>query len=302
MIRAAVPILLAAALGGGCGMAAERGCFTKRSAVVLPERTRVLANVTNGAAGRAVAEAILDGEVDEAAALLARDPRLIGTIVTHDPRLSEVPAGQFGDLLTLAVGRCDGEAMTMLLAHGMPANGVEPGSALALALLADTPELAERLLQAGASPDPQKLDGGEDAMRGAIAFSHLGGVMTLLRHGADPRWSDAFGIDRVRLALDAEQAEIAELLVKHGGTLFGVAEDGSMAAHEVAAPAVAFTGPEQAAARARLVERVKASPFGWPLPERARVREMVAAGSWPTPEQARAGMVIARPVLAKLRD
>ncbi|MFA6118014.1 MAG: hypothetical protein WC729_28775 [Sphingomonas sp.] len=296
-----IAVMLAIAPTGGCSMAADKACFSKRSSVVLPDRTRVLANVTNGASGRTLAEAVLDGRTGEARAMLARDPRLIGTVVTHDPRMSSAPDGQYGDLLTLAVSRCDPDGIAMLLAAGMPANGVRPGNALTLALLADSPDLAEALLRAGASPDPQRLPDGEDAMKSAIAFSHVGGVMTLLRHGADPRWADSFGIDRVRMALDAEQADIAELLVQKGGTLWSVAGDGSMAVHELVAEPVAFTGPEMKAARARLVERAKASGIGWPPPDRATVRQMVASGAWPTPAMAKAGMTVSAEALAQIR-
>ena len=282
-------------------MAAEPSCFTKRSSVVLPDRNRVLANLSNGASGRALAEALLDGRVEEARAMLARDPRLITTAVTHDPR-GAAPSGQYGDLLTFAVARCDAGAVAMLLAAGMPADGVRRGNALSLAVLADGPDLAERLLQAGASPDPQKQAGGEDPMRSAITFSNIGAVTTLLRHGADPRWADAFGIDRVRLALDAEQADIAELLVEKGGTLWSVADDGSMAAHELLAEPVVFASAEMKAARARLVERARRSPIGWPPPDRATVRRMVASGAWPTPEMARAGMTVAPAVLERMRS
>lgn len=296
-------VMLAAALvaapTGGC-MAADPSCFSKRPSAVLPDRNRVLANLSNGASGRAVAEALLDGRIDTLRAMLASDPRLIDTVVTHDPRMAEAPAGQYGDLLTLAVARCDGDAVSALLAAGMPPDGIRRGAALALAVLADTPELAERLLQAGASPDPQAA-GGADPMRAAIAFSNIGAVMTLLRHGADPRWHDAFGIDRVRLALDAEQADIAELLVDRGGTLWSVAGDGSMAAHELTGDALVFTGAAMQAARARLVKRARQSPIGWPPPDRAIVRQMVAAGTWPTPAMASAGMTVAPQVLAALR-
>ncbi|MGK6318113.1 ankyrin repeat domain-containing protein [Sphingomonas sp. DT-204] len=295
-----IAAMLGLVLTGGCSMAAKSACFTKR-AVVLPDRTRVLANVSNGASGRTLAEAVLDGRIDDARAIIARDPRLLTTVVTHDPRMTTPPDGQFGDLLTLAVSRCDTDGIARLLEAGIPPDGVRPGNALTLALLADTPEMAEMLLQAGASPDPQRLPDGEDAMRQAIAFSHIGGVMTLLRHGADPRWHDQFGIDRVRMAMDAEQADIAELLVEKGGTLWSVAGDGSMAAHELLVEPVAFRTGELRAARARLVERAKAGPIGWPPPDRATVRRMVASGAWPTDEMARAGMTVAPEVLAKLR-
>lgn len=298
-LRILAALMLAAAPTGGC-MAAEPSCYSKRASVVLPDRTQVLAHLSNGAAGRALAEAILDGRVEDARAMLSRDPRLISTAVVDDPNVPQPPAGRYGDLLTFAVARCDADAATMLFAAGMPKDGVKTGAALSLAILADSPAMAERLLSAGASPDPQ-VKGGESPMRNAITFGHLGGVMTLLRHGADPRGADRFGIDPVRMAMDAEQAAIAELLVEKGGTLWSVADDGSMAAHALLEQPVVFTSPEMLAARARLMERARNGGFGWPPPDRATVQRQVASGAWPTPAMAKAGMTIAAPVLERLR-
>lgn len=281
-------------------MAAEPSCYTKRASVALPDRTRVLPHLSNGAAGRGLAEAVFDGRVEDARAMLARDPRLISTAVIDDPKVPQPPAGQYGDLLTFAVARCDADAVAMLFASGMPKDGVKPGNALSLAILADSPAIAEHLLSAGAAPDPQ-AKGGESPMRSAIAFGHVGGVMTLLRHGADPRRADGFGIDPVRLAMDAEQAAIAELLVEQGGTLWSVADDGSMAAHALLEAPVIFIAPEMLAARTRLVARARDAGFGWPPPDRATVRQQVARGAWPTPAMAKAGMTIAPPVLERLR-
>lgn len=281
-------------------MAATPSCYTKRASVVLPDRTRVLAHLNNGAAGRALAEAVFDGRADDAQAMLAHDPRLIGTMVVDDPKVPQPPAGQYGDLLTIAVARCDADAVTMLFAAGMPKDGAKPGAALSLAILADSPAMAEQLLASGASPDPQ-AGGGESPMRNAIAFGHLGGVMTLLRHGADPRRADRFGIDPVRMAMDAEQSAIAELLVEKGGTLWSIADDGSMAAHALLEQPVIFTSPEMLAARARLIERARNAGFGWPPPDRATVKQQVASGAWPTPAMAKAGMTVAPSVLERMR-
>jgi hypothetical protein len=302
-MRGFAPTIVAAAMliatSGGCSIAQDRSCFTKRPSVVLPDRTKVLANLSNGGSGRAVAEAILDGRIGEARAMLMRDPRLLKTVVTHDPRMDAAPLGQSGDLLTFAVSKCDPKAVAMLLEAGIPADGVRPGNALALALLADTPDIAEQLLQAGASPDP--LPNGEDAMAAALAFSHPGAVMTLLRHGADPRWADGFGIDRVRLAIDAEQLDIAELLIAKGGSIWTVAEDGSMAAHLLADPAIIFNSPEMNAARARLVAKAQGSGLPWPPPDRATVKRMVLSGQWPNAAMAAAGMIATPQALARMR-
>jgi hypothetical protein len=306
--RGATATMVAAALllsSGGCSIAQDRACFTKRPGVVLPDRAKVLANVSNGGSGRLVAEAVLDGKVDEAAAMLARDPRLSQAVVTHDPRMDAAPTGQAGDLLTLAVSRCDMDMIDMLLKAGMPANGVKVGNALSLALLADAPDMAEMLLKAGASPDPQKLDGGEDAMATAMTFSHPGAVMTLLRHGADPRYADAFGVDRVREAVGTEQTDIAEILVKAGASLWAVAEDGSMAVHDLSRPATVFKTPELQAARDRLFalaeSQAKAVDLPWPPPDRATIKRMMQSGQWPTPAMTKVGMIPSPQGLARMK-
>jgi hypothetical protein len=283
-------------------MATQPDCFSRSPSVVLPDRTRVLANLTNGGAGRALAEAILDGRIDDARAMIAHDPRLLTTVVTHDPRMDAAPAGQSGDLLTLAVSRCNPDIIAMLIESGASPNGAIPGQALALALIADTPVMADFLLSAGASPDPQTLPGGIDAMGEAIMFSRIGAVMTLLRHGANPRWHDAFGIDRVRQAVDAEQVDIAELLVAKGGSPWTIAEDGSTAVHELMQPPVAFNSPAQTAVRARLIEVAKSSGLPWPPPDRATIKRMVQNGNWPTAAMTKAGMVATPEALARMHD
>jgi hypothetical protein len=291
---------------GGCSIVQDRVCFTKRPGVVLPDRARVLANVTNGGSGRLLSEAVLDGKVDDVAAMLARDPRLIQTVVTHDPRMDAAPAGQVGDLLTLAISRCDRDMIDRLLKAGMPANGVKIGNALSLALLADTPDMAEMLLKAGASPDPQKLDGGEDAMATAMAFSNPGAVITLLRHGADPRYVDAFGVDRVREAVGTEQTDIAEILVKAGASLWTVAEDGSMAVHDLSRPAMVFKTPELQAARDRMLalaeSQAMAADIPWPPPDRATIKRMMLSGQWPTAAMTKVGMVPSPQALALMKS
>jgi hypothetical protein len=297
--------VLLALISGGCSIAQDRACYTKRAAVVLPDRNKALANLTNGGSGRAVAEAILDGRIEDARAMLARDPRLLTTIVTHDPRMDRFPDGQYGDLLTFAVARCDAKAVDMLIEAGMSPNGAKSGGALSLALLADAPELAEQLLTLGASPDPQKLPGGQDALKEIMAFSHIGGVMTLLRHGADPRYTDEFGNDRVSDAVGTEQTEIAELLVQKGASLWTVMEDGSMAVHNLMKPPIIFDKPNFNAARERLValaqDQAKAANLPWPPPDRDTVKRMILSGKWPTAAMIKVGMVPSPQARARMK-
>ena len=125
--------------------------------------------------------------------------------------------------------------------------------------------------------------------------------MTLLRHGADPRWADSFGIDRVRLAVDAEQIDIAELLIAKGGSAWTVAEDGSMAIHALIDAALIFNSPEMNAARKRLVAQAEASGLPWPPPDRAIVKKMFVSNQWPTAAMTKAGMVASPQALARMQ-
>lgn len=265
--------------------------FTARPGVVLPDPVAVFPTLSHGAAGRDLAAAILAGDLDRAAEMVRRDRRLIATAT---PPGVTAP-GAVADLLTLAVCRGDGDAIRLLLDAGMPPDGVHRGAALVLALLADTPELATILLDAGASPDPQRVPGGVDVIAAMIAFSHVGGVMALLRHGADPHWTDGFGIDRVRAAVDAEQLEIAELFGERGASFWTIARDGSTAAHLVSAAPAVFATVRDLAIRRRLQAALRAQAhragLPWPPPSPNDIRARLLAGAWPTPAMVAIGFV-----------
>jgi ankyrin repeat protein len=170
--------------------------------------------------------------------MLKRDARLLQTKIVYDKaKASEAPDGQYGNLLTLAVSRCDLAMEKRLLDLGMPVNGVEIGAALTLALLADTPEMAELLLQRGASPDPQKL-GGQNVMTDITAFQQVGGVMMLLRHGLDLNWEDQFGFNHLQTALGMEQYRIAELLIEKGSNPWRIGTGGTVLAQYFARPLI----------------------------------------------------------------
>ena len=290
MIRI-LTVILALALGG-CSVMASGKCFTKRT-VLLPKRELVLAHMTNGQAGRELAEAVLDGRIDDVTAMITRDKRLVTSEVTYDKsKSSERPDYQYGDLLTLAVSRCDLAMEKRLLDLGVPVNGVQIGDALILALLADTPEMAELLLQSGASPDPQKL-GGENVMREITSFGQVGGVMMLLRHGLDVHWEDEFGDDHLQTAVAMEQYRITELLIAKGANPWRIGSGGAMAVQYFARPLILENSVENEA-RVRLAEKyaaeAKTKGFSWPPPDFKTVRKMVLQGKWPTPEMLKAGV------------
>jgi hypothetical protein len=271
---------------------ASGGCFTQRE-VLLPNRELVLANVTQGQAGQDIAAAVLDGRRDDFAAMVKRNPALLSVEVTYDKtKSSERPDGQYGDLLTFAISRCDFAMEQHLLDLGASVNGAQIGSALSLALLSDIPEMAELLLQRGASPDPQKL-GGENVMEEITAFRQVGGVMMLLRHGADVNWQDEFGYGYLQTAVGMEQFRIAELLIQKGASLWRITGDGGMPVQRLLVPLI-LENPTEDNARLRLLAAAeadaKAKGLPWPPPDFKTVRKMVLRGLWPTPAMRAAGV------------
>lgn len=253
----------------GCSMAKPAPCFTTRH-VVLPDENRVMGRLSGGQSGRELVAAIWKGDVADATRRLRADPRLATVAVQPDPELYSQPDGQYGDLLTFAVARCDKAMVEALLDAGVPANGAEPGSALTLALLSDDPELPELLLSRGASPNPQKLQGGHDVFGSVAAANHVGGVAMLLRHGLDVKYADRFGRSYLDDAIAMNAYAIAEMLAKAGADLRHADRDGFTPAHGLAKPPVKAISAEDSAARERLIARAKADGQPWPPPPPGR--------------------------------
>lgn len=249
-------------------MARSGSCFTTRQ-VVLPDKARALSRLSGGQSGRELADAVWSGNSAEVERRLRDDPRLASVRVEPDPALDSQPDGQYGDLLTFAVARCDSGMVRTLLEAGVPAGGAAPGSALALALLSDDPQLPELLLASGASPDPQK-SGGENLLSSVAAANHPGGAMMLIRHGLDVQWADRFGRTHLANALAMQSYGIAEQLVKAGADLWQADRDGFTPAHALAREPMVSLSAADREARERLVEQAKGAGKGWPPPRPAR--------------------------------
>jgi hypothetical protein len=285
-------------------MSPDAACFGKRS-VILPDQAKAIANASTGQAGRDIVSALFAGRSEEALAMLQADPRLTQTEIGYDPALStERPKGQYGDLLTIAVARCDLAQLQALLDAGLSPDGAQTGQALTTALLADGPEMAELLLRRGASPDPQKK-GGVNSFHEVSAFGHIGAAMMLLRHRLDLQWQDQFGADHLDTAVTMQQYRIAELLIDKGANPWRIGGAGNMAVQYFAKPLVIQNKAEDAA-RLRLLARFEkeASEKGlpWPPPDAQTVRQKVLAGDWPTAAMQEGGMAKPTPIaLADMR-
>jgi hypothetical protein len=304
MTRLVKPLLLllcAMLFLEGCAVADDTQCFTVRPAVVRPNARLALANLNTGASGRVVAEAVFAGDLDLVRKLVSDDPKLLSTQVLFDKKMQSAPPGQYGDLLAFAVSRCDINMSALLLELGMPADGIQRGEALALALLSDSPDIAEMLLSKGASPDPQK-SGGKNVMYEVIAFGAVGGVQTLLRHKADMQYVDGFGNDHLDTALSMEQFAIAEYLVKSGAHLWRIGGAGAVSAWTLTKPTVLEPSRADMAARERLIAAAKSGAPIWPAPDPVTVRRMVLAKSWPTAEMQKAGMILSKEAKADIEN
>jgi hypothetical protein len=272
------------AMTAGCSTSAAERCFAPGTEV--PTTQSVRADASLGQSTRDLATALLDRHLDGARALLTRDPRLATTRVGKDM-----------DMLTVALASCEPKAVDLLLQAGAPADGLVPGVPLTIALRAQDPWFATRLLDAGASPNPRGNPLGP--MTTAIALGSAGGVRLLLDHRTDLGAIERTGNTALLTALDMDQFAIAELLVARGADVWAIDSSGGNFGTSVTRPMVS-TDPAQVAAQRRLAARLPA--IGWPSPppDPRAVRTMVLAGEWP-PAAARGKGRVPDAVLAIMR-
>lgn len=268
MAKAAFLGAMSSLLLGGCDVTQNNSCFSARPSAVRPSMQKIAAHLSSGQSGKLLAEAIFAGDLEKAAAMIDSDPKLLATQVLYDPKMDAPPTGQYGDLLTFAVASCNADMLTLLLGKGAAADGVQKGEALTLALLADSPAMAEMLLQAGASSDAAKLNG-KNIMKELFAFDAKGGVMTLLRHGADVNAADALGFAPIHDALSMENYEIALLLYENGASLWQIGGAGALPAWQLTKPSILDAGKGQSDAKAKLCKRRRCRAcHGHPRPRR----------------------------------
>lgn len=293
---AAALALLSAA---GCDKAVS-ACFDE-GRVTLPDEQLVLEAVNNGQSGRDIAAAVFAGDIDAVARFARGDPRLLDTHVPPRAYPEFRPDGQFGDLLTFAVARCDRQMVDALLALGAPVNGAVPGAPLDLAIQAGDLDLAEQLLEAGASPDPQKAGGTIVPMLTAGRHARPDAARLLIRHGADLGWIDATGTTALQTIVDMDSMQVAEVLIEAGADPWAVGAGGALPARGISEP-LQLTSKTEEAARQRLISRLKRPGVPWPPPDPATVRRLVTENAWPPVGAREAGLKPAPPeVIAMLR-
>lgn len=264
-------------------------CFADMGPVMLPERHRVLGAVSHGETGRAMAQAVLDGDIDTVRRLAAADPQALEAHVPPAEYPDFTPDGQFGDLLVLSVARCDRPMLNALLAAGLSPDGAIRGAALDLSVKANTPDFMVDLLDAGADPDPQASGAAAHPMRTAAERGNLAAARLLLHYGADVHWANALGYTALHDAVSMDAMAVAELLIEAGADPWRTSRVGAMPAHGIAMP-LQVSSDADAEARDRLVRRLQASAAGWPPPDPQTVRRLALQGEWPGAERRAAGV------------
>jgi len=264
--HAAIAIFGLGLLMSGCDGAAASTCFVPETR--LPKREAVLDRV-QGQSQRQVVEAAFEGDGDRVEAMLRADPAL-----------GNVHGGDFGDLLSIAIARCDEALLDRMLARGVDPDGPRESRApLLLALRAKTPAMAERLLKAGARADPRTVKDPRP-LDEAILIGSAGAVRLLLDHGADPNRRGTLGETPLHVALDSHRFRIAELLVERGADPWAADDSGGTLGAAVAKTSLS-RDPADDEARRRLVDRVRKLGWPWPPPDWRQVKAMRAEGRWP---------------------
>lgn len=261
-------------------------CFSQTNAVP-PTFEKVRPNLSNGEAGRRIAEAVFAGDLAAVERMVQADRRLLQTRAV---RLEGAPhrAGAQGDLLSFAIGSCNPEMVGLLLELGANPNGLFDGEALSLALLANDLVMAEMLFQAGAAPDGPNRSG--LPVYDQLMFAKHDGLLLALRRGADPNLAEEFGSTPLDTALGIGDWQAARILMENGANPWQAANKGTLPAtllHTQRAPDAASE-----AIRRELAEKARRPGLPWPPPSVRETQDKIHSGEWPTPEMERAGFVV----------
>ena len=274
----------------------QAACFST-SKPTLPTPASIAATLTNGEAGRQMAEAVRSGSLEAVEALARAQPALLGTR-TELPAGVRPSSGNTADLLTIAVANCDPQMVGALLELGADPNGALPGLALTYAALADDLVMAVMLLQAGAAPDASMPDS-SPPMREALYFERADAVAILARFGADVNRSDPFGGTPLDAALLFGDWASAKALMDAGANPWQVANKGLLPAFTL--NRATGLGGQARGIREELLARAKAKAPIWPPPGPPEVARNVLGGAWPTPAMRQAGFVVTEGALRSLR-
>lgn len=120
-----------------------------------------------------------------------------------------------GELLCQAVSQDDLAEVQRLLAAGVDVNGRSAEDNLSALMLADSAEMADLLLNAGADVHLLDVDD-RDALFYALERANEAVIQRLHKAGADLNWGDELGWTRLRIAAFHREPETLALLLNYG--------------------------------------------------------------------------------------
>ncbi|MEP2776764.1 MAG: ankyrin repeat domain-containing protein [Luteolibacter sp.] len=166
---------------------------------------RELSRVGIEPSGRALVEAVTEGDVKNAKLLL--------DLKVHTGQRDE----NGNTPLSIAVAKEDVEMASMLIKAGADPNAEGSGHAsiLGLAFGKGLDELAAELISAGADPMGLLPDGSK-IFPWAIRSGKTAEVLAMLSKGADPHHQDIAGNPMLHVAVSAGEKEIATALIRYG--------------------------------------------------------------------------------------
>lgn len=223
--------------------------------MMLPDPAKVRGAVNHGGCGQALTDAVFEGNTAVVRDMLAADPALRDTHVPPVTYPDFAPDGVFGDLLTFAVAQGDAAMLEALLDAGVAPDGPIEGRALDLAIDLDYLVLAERLLSAGARPDPVGPDASYVPLLTAARRGNVEAALLLLRSGADPEWRDSTGTSLLQTAVDMDSMRVAEIMIEAGANPLTVDRHGAAPVKGIY-EALRLTSEAEEQARRRLVARI----------------------------------------------
>jgi uncharacterized protein len=288
MIAVAVPALATVP-------ASEAPACREVDATTKPIRELVLEAVTNGSAGRDMVSAVFAGDRARVRALAQRDPALLLTHVPPARYPDFRPDGQWGDLLSIAIIRCDTPMLEALLAASAAPDGAVPGLPLDTAVAAHDLTAMRLLLAAGATPDPS----GPNArwpLRTTARVADPAAAKLLIAFGARIDRVDATGSTALQDAVDMDAMRVAEVLVEAGANPWAVGAGGALPAYGIGEP-LRLTSPDDEAARMRLEAKLRAAGTPWPAPNPGAVKAAIREGRWPPEALATAGATAPPPAV-----
>lgn len=260
---------------------------------VLPNEAVVLGN-TLDPKGRAVMAAVFHDDEGTVRRMLQGDPRLAET--ADGTANSEVRNG----LLEIAIARENKRMVDLLLSEHVSPNFPPQYVPLGLALAANDPWYATRLLRAGANPNPLSASA-PFPLSDAAGVGDIRSMSILEQNGADLTWTKTFGRSALLTAVNQEEFRAAEHLIDRGANIWTIDPMAGRSLSIVCSDEsdlYTFTRDrnifsaafnmltksnirEELAARSRVRAKLEARGYACPAPSKGDLAKVVLAGQWP---------------------